>query len=140
MRLVGVDVHGGGTVGVHANHHVVEDQLTTLAAAGDLDDLAVLDAQLLRLVLQNVEVTLCHDDALGQLHLAGGPDELTGTGALHVAALADGGVDAQRAGVGSGDLHLIRLTGGPEDGDVRHLLLGADDGQTLVAGVLTGIG
>ena len=85
-------------------------------------------------------MALRHDDALGQLHLAGRPNQLTGAGALHIAAFADGGVDAQGAGVGGGDLHLIRLAGGAENGHVGHFLLGADDGQALVAGVLAGIG
>ena len=42
----------------------------------------------------DVQMALRHDDALGQLHLAGRPNQLTGAGALHIAAFADGGVDA----------------------------------------------
>ena len=140
LGLVGVDVHGGGAAHVDANHNVVEDQLTAFTAAGDLDDLAVLDAHFSGVLLGDVQVTLGDDDALGQIQLALGPDQLAGAGALHVAALADGSVDAQGTGVGGGDLHLVSLAGGAQDGHVGHLLLGADDGQTLVAGVLAGIG
>ena len=50
------------------------------------------------------------------------------------------GIDAQRAGIGGGQLDLIHLTHGTQDGHVGHLLLGAHHGQTLVAGELAGIG
>ena len=133
-------MHGGGAVLVDADDHIVEDQLAALAAAGHADDVLILDAQLGGVLLQDVQVALGHDDALAQLHLAGRPDQLTGAGALDIAALTDRRVDTQCAGVGGGDLHLIGLADGPEDGHVGHLLLGAHDGQALVAGVLAGIG
>ena len=51
LRLVGVNMHSGGSVCIHANHNIVKNQLTTLAAAGYSDDLAVLDAHFLGICL-----------------------------------------------------------------------------------------
>ncbi len=87
-----------------------------------------------------MQVALGDDDALAQLDLALRPDQLTCAGALDVAALADGRVDAEVAGIGGGELDLIGLAHGAEDGDVGLLTLGADDGQALVAGELAGVG
>lgn len=87
-------MHGGDSVLVDTNHHIVKNQLTALAAAGHLDDLAVLHAHLGGVGLGDVQVTLSDNDALGQLHLALGTYQLTCAGALHVAALTDGGIDA----------------------------------------------
>ena len=117
-----------------------EDQLAALTAAGDADDLLIFDAHGRGVLLADVQVALGDDDALAQLDLALRPDQLTCAGALDVAALADGCVDAEVAGVGGGELDLIGLAHGAEDGDVGLLTLGADDGQALVAGELARVG
>ena len=140
LGFVGVDVHRGRAADVHADDDVVEDQLAALAAAGDADDLLILDAHGRGVLLADVQVALGDDDALAQLDLALRPDQLTCAGALDVAALADGRIDAEVAGIGGGELDLIGLAHGAENGDVGLLTLGADDGQALVAGELAGVG
>ena len=140
LRLVGVDVHGGDAAVVHAHDHIVEDQAALRAAEGDLDDLTVLDAHLLGVDVGDVDVPLGDDDALRQINLARGPDQLARAGAGQMAALADGRVDAERARVAAGELHLIGRAARAEDGDVLDRALRSDDGQALMAGIDAGVG
>lgn len=140
LRLVGVDVHGGDAAVVHAHDHIVEDQAALRAAEGDLDDLTVLDAHLLGVDVGDVDVPLGDDDALRQINLARGPDQLARAGAGQMAALADGRVDAERARVAAGELHLIGRAARAEDGDVLDRALRSDDGQSLMAGIDAGVG
>ena len=78
--------------------------------------------------------------ALRQINLARGPDQLARAGAGQMAALADGRVDAERARVAAGELHLIGRAARAEDGDVLDRALRSDDGQALMAGIDAGVG
>ena len=84
-------------------------------------------------------MTLGHHDTLRQIDLPAGTHQLTCAGALDIAALAHGGLDAQAAGVGHRDLHL----GGGTDGSQNahfHGALGPNDLDLLGAGELAGLG
>ena len=139
VGLVGVDVHGGGKVAPDADDHVVKDQLAAFLAAGHFHDLLVGHAQLLSVFGGDVDVTLGHDDAFLQLHLAAGANQLAAGGTGGVAGLTHGSGNADGTGVGGGQLHLIRAAAGSEDGHVGQLTLGAHHGDALVGGVLAGL-
>jgi len=57
-----------------------------------------------------------------------------------MAALPHGGVNAQGTGIGAGDLHLVGLAHGTQDGHIGHFLLGAHQRDALIAGKLAGVG
>ena len=70
---------------------------------------------------------------------SGGAHQLAGAAAGDVAALTDGSVHADGAGVGQAQLDLGCAAGGAQNGHVLQRTLGANDGAALHAGVLTGL-
>ena len=87
-----------------------------------------------------MDVALGADYAVVKLDLACGADKLTSVGAFGVARLANEGVNPDGTGVGEGNLNLGLGTNGSENGNAFKLSLGADDGYSLFAGKLAGLG
>ena len=85
-----------------------------------------------------MNVALGSDDAVGNLHLAGRPDELAAGGAGQIAGFPDGGIDAQLTGVGEGHFHLGFRAHRAQDGHFQGTL-GAHYLYLLIGGELAGL-
>jgi hypothetical protein len=86
-----------------------------------------------------VNVTLCSDYALGELNLTGRSNQLACAGAGYVAALTNGSLYTQGAGIGQRNFHLGSRSCGTENDYVSDGLLGAYNGNSLLAGELAGL-
>ena len=119
---------------------VAEDGLSAGAGGLDRNDLLVFKTVFLGVGGGHVDVALGADYAVVKLDLACGADKLTSVGAFGVARLANEGVNPDGTGVGEGNLNLGLGTNGSENGNAFKLSLGADDGYSLFAGKLAGLG
>ena len=140
VGFVGVDVHCEREFGADSDDDVVKDELSAVGVDLDGDDLLILKAVFLGVLGGGVDVPLGGDDAALDLKLALGADQFAGAAALDIAALPDGCGNAYRAGVGERKLDLSCGADGAEDGDGGEAALGADDGYSLFAGELAGLG
>ena len=122
---------------MNANDNVVKDQRTK-AVGLHLNDLLIRNAELCRNVGSEVDMTLCSDDALGELNLACGANELARAATCDVAALADRSLDADASCVGQRNLDLRSATLRTENACVESSLL-ANDRNLLGAGELAGL-
>jgi hypothetical protein len=86
-----------------------------------------------------VDVTLCSDNAFNKVNLAARTNELASGRACGVAAFTNGGIDSEGTSIGEGNLNLRCLTCGTENRYVGNGLLGAYDGNSFFASVLTGL-
>jgi hypothetical protein len=86
-----------------------------------------------------VNVTLCGDHALGEFYLAGRAYQLARAGSGYVTALTNGSFHAQGAGIGEGYFYLRSRSCGTENDYVGDGLLGAHNGNSLLAGELAGL-
>ena len=128
----------GEELGRYANDNVVEHELASVVAYGDLNDLLVLYAVLGSGIGGKMDVALGNDHAVVDLDLALGASECAAGGAGKVSGLTDNADYAELACVCHRDLDLIFLTERAED---RHsdLAAGADDCHLLCAGELPGL-
>ena len=133
-------MHRGSVLGADADDDVAEDGLSAGSRADlDGDDVLVLEAVFLSGLGVEVDVSLRDDDALRDLYLTCGAYELAAGRACYVAGLSDGSHDAELARVGERYLDLVVRSFGAEDGHC-HLTSGADYGDLLGAGELSGLG
>ena len=140
IGLVHIDMHGKRIFGMYTADNVVEDQSALIGDDLDLNDFLVFYAEIGAVLRSKVDVALCDDDAFGQLNLALGADKLAGAGTGQNTGFANGSGDTECTGVGRGNLDLGLLADRAEDRDILKGALGADDVDTLKAGVLTGLG
>jgi hypothetical protein len=85
-----------------------------------------------------MDVTLCHDYTLVDDNLTAGTNQLNAGGVLDIAALMNGGSDAEGTGIGKRNLDLIIGAAGAENAHLERAL-GADDLNLFLAGELTGL-
>ena len=134
-------MHCGSELLGNSYYDVAEDD-RTLGVGVDLNgnDLLISYAEISGCFGSEVDVTLCGDNAFGELKLCTGlgVNELASTGACDVAGLTNGSSYADGTGVGEGYFNLACGTGRSEDGSLESAL-GAYYGKLLCASVLTGL-
>ena len=140
VGLVSVDVHGSGELLADSYDDITEGKGTTVAVNLDGNDLLVGNAELCSLFGGEVDVSLCDDNALGDLNLAAGTDELAAGSASDITGLTDRRNKTYLACIGEGKFDLCSTSLRTEDGDTGKLTLGADDGNSLFTCELTGLG
>ena len=103
----------------------------------EFEVVAVFDVVVGHVLGGHVNVTLGSDDALGHVDRALGTEHGAASGALVIAAGAEGQIDTEIDAIGVGHFDLGVITERPEDADVGDdPLSGTDDGDELFAGEL----
>src|SRR5690606_2892867 len=113
--FVGVDVHLEGVGGGNPDHDVAVGQIAPFRVDGHLDDVAVRDAEVLRIFGAHVDVSPRADDPSGERERAFGPDEGTAGAAFGAARGAYRRVEAEVKLVGPRDLDLVLRANRAED-------------------------
>ena len=121
----------GGKFRADPHRHVLKNH----RAAGirlQLHRLLVPDAETGGVLRGQVDMALCYDDPLRERDPAALPHDHRAGASGDVPGQPHGGVDAQRPGVGEGNLHLRFLPFRPQHRHIPQFSLGADDRDPLI--------
>ena len=138
VAFVGVDVDFELGVFVGPHEQVFKDDRALRRFDPQPHEVAVLHAVVRGVIEIHVDVAGGADHTFAQLDDALGADEHAAGSPLDVAAVADRGVDAERDGVGKGQLDLAVRTSGAKHAHRRqHSPPRADDHHCLLGGIKT---
>ena len=139
ISFVSVDVHSAAEAGAYANNYTTQNCGALLGDDLNRNNFLVANAEIGCFFGSNVDVTLCSDNAFSKVNLAARTNELASGRACGVAAFTNGSVDSEGTSIGERYLNLRCLTSGTENRYVGNGLLGAYDGNSFFASVLTGL-
>jgi len=133
-----VDVSKCSILVAYTSNNLVKDK-TALAAHFELNDLLVNYADLGSIFGSHVDMTLSNDAAFSDFNFAFRTYDLAACRACKVTAFADGAVKTESASVCEGQLNLVCLAAGTEDGHCC-LTFGTYNCDLVGSCELTGLG
>ena len=134
-------MHSGSKLLGNSYYNVTEDHGTLRVGVNlYVYDLLVSYAEIGCCFGSKVDVTLCSDNALGELKLCTcvGVNELASAGTCGITGLTNRSRNTDGTSIGKGYFNLACGTGGAKDGSLESAL-GAYNGKLLCASILTGL-